>query len=81
MENKQIRVGTVSDRSIADGEVRVLFEDEDDRVSDWLPVIVPKHLEDSSTAIPDVNDTVMCAFISNEDGYCLGVIHQGGNDL
>lgn len=83
MANTLIRVGTVSSRNVEEGTVKVTFEDQDDMVTDWLSVVVPKNLENSSAAIPDVNDEVICVFLASglEDGFCLGVIHQGGVDL
>lgn len=80
MANTLIRKGTVSNRNVSDGVVKVTFKDQDNMVSDWLPVIVPKNLEHSSSAIPNINDTVLCTFLESglEDGFCLGVIHQGG---
>jgi len=78
--NRLIREGTVSNRNVTDGTVKVIFGDQDNMVTGWLPVVVPKHLEDSSLAIPHINDTVVCLFLESglEDGYCLGVLHQGG---
>ncbi|MFX3635459.1 MAG: hypothetical protein ACE3L7_04175 [Candidatus Pristimantibacillus sp.] len=80
MSNTLIRVGIVSDRNVAEGTVKVTFEDQDNMVTDWLPVVVAKNLENSSTAIPNINDTVVCAFLASglEDGFCLGVLHGGG---
>lgn len=79
MANTLIRRGTVSSRSVDEGEVRVTFEDQDDSVSGWLPVVVPKNLEYDELAIPDINDSVVCVFLASglEDGFCLGVLHQG----
>ncbi|WP_020621177.1 hypothetical protein [Paenibacillus daejeonensis] len=78
----QIRVGTVSTRSEERQAVKVVIEDQEDLVTDWLQIIYPpvRVITDSPVAVrmevqlPAVGETVLCVFLSSglETGYCLG---------
>lgn len=67
-----IRVGTVSTVDTEAQSVRVLFEDQDDMVSDELPIVFP--FTDEAFVPPKVEDAVLCVFTATGDGYCLGKI-------
>lgn len=80
-----LRYGIISEVDAAAGKARVHFDD-DDIVSDWLPIIVPKAMEDSFSFMPDVNEHVACMMDENaEAGVVLGSIYSknvkpnGGN--
>lgn len=75
-----VRVGIVSDVSVSRGEVRIIAPDQDDKVTGWLQVVVPRHLKNSDSALPAINDTVVYVSLGSglEAGYCLGVLHEGG---
>ncbi|MFU1797383.1 phage baseplate assembly protein V [Paenibacillus azoreducens] len=76
--NKTIRNGVVSSVSAEQCAVRVLCEDEDNQVTDWLPVVVPQTLKNKDYALPDVGENVVCLFLGNgmETGFCLGSIYS-----
>ena len=61
--------------------VRAAFEDEDGMVSDWLPVLVTAASKNQDYALPDVGDTVVCAFLGNgiSAGFCLGAVYSQAN--
>lgn len=70
MNQRTIKVGTVTSVVQDVGAVRVSFFDEDDAVSAQLPVIMPPGV----TRMPKVKDSVVCIFLSSatSDGFCLG---------
>lgn len=74
-----IRIGIVSDRSADECAVRVVIEDQDELVTDWLPVIVPSAGRTKDFILPDVGDRVVCLFLGNglEAGFCLGSYYSG----
>ncbi|MCM3632928.1 hypothetical protein M3180_06330 [Paenibacillus camelliae] len=69
----------MSDVSVSRGEVRVLNPDQDNKVTGWLPVVVPRHLKNNAAALPAINETVVYVSLGSglEAGYCLGVFHEG----
>ena len=75
-----IRVGVVSDRSVERCAVRVIFEGQDQMVSDWLPVVQPLAGRARFFALPDVGDSVICLFLGTglETGFCAGMYYAGG---
>lgn len=76
---KFIRYGVVS--AVQAGCVRVVFEDEDGMVSDWLP-IVGRNTKDNKDVDPlDVGEDVVCVFLPNgaTSGFCLGAFYHQGN--
>lgn len=71
-----LRYGIISEIDAAAGKARVHFND-DDIVSDWLPLIVPKAMEDSFSFMPDVNEHVACMMDEHsEKGVVLGSIYS-----
>lgn len=75
-----IRVGVVSDRSTKLCAVRVVFEDQDNLVSGWLPVILPQTGSTKDFMLPDIDERVVCLFLGNgiEAGFCIGSFYAGG---
>lgn len=70
--SKLIQAGIVSSVDAAAGTVRVTFPDQDDRVSDDLPVLTPGGWG-SGNALPLSGESVLCAFLGNGSaGFCLG---------
>lgn len=67
-----IKVGTVSTVDVEAQSVRVLFEDQDDMVSEELPIVLP--YTDAVFVPPKVEDAVLCLFTDTGDGYCVGKI-------
>lgn len=75
--SKSVRVGVVSSVSPEQYAVRVICEDEDDLVTDWLPILVPA-LKNVEPTIPDIGDSVVCLFLDDGvEGFCLGSIGGG----
>lgn len=71
-----IRFGIVSERDDPNGKVKVEFA-EDGIVSDWLPVVVSRALNDKFFSLPDVNEHVACVMDENlEEGVVLGAIYD-----
>lgn len=81
MMKSMVRVGTVSDRNPDSCSVRVVFSDQDDLVSDWLPVVLPQALNTCDYSLPDIDETVVCLFLGSgiEAGFCLGAIYTDAN--
>ncbi len=87
-----VRVGTVTDRDVSSGRVRVLFPDSG-LTSGWLyclqapaPVTIGTaeehtHTASSGTWTPAINQTVCCLYlpIPDADGFVLGTIAGGGS--
>lgn len=80
-----LKYGLISDIDTAKGLARVHFND-DDIVSDWLPILVPKAMEDSFSWFPDINEHVACLMDEHaENGVILGSLYNsttapnGGN--
>jgi phage baseplate assembly protein V len=71
-----LKYGVISDINPSAGLARVHFDD-DDIVSDWLPILVPKAMEDSFSFFPDINEQVACLMDENaENGVILGSMYN-----
>lgn len=70
-----IRIGKVSSINYDKGLVAVVFEDKDNIVSDFIPLLSFEY------KMPEVNDLVVCAFLSNgvQRGICLGKYYNNTN--
>ncbi|MCY7485818.1 hypothetical protein [Paenibacillus alvei] len=70
MNQRTIKIGTVTAVSPEVGAVRVSFFDEDNAVSYLLPVIMPPGV----IQMPKVKESVICVFLSSSrnEGFCLG---------
>jgi phage baseplate assembly protein V len=77
-----IRVGVVSDRDPVRCAVRVIFPDQDEMVSGWLPLVVLQARETKEFALPDIDETVVCIFLGSgiEKGYCIGAIYTSDRE-
>lgn len=74
-----LRYGTISSIDADKGLARVQFG-EDEVVSDWLPVLVQKTMNDKYFYMPDVNEHVACLMEENgENGIILGAIYSQAN--
>lgn len=80
-----LRYGLISELDASRGMARVNFND-DGIVSDWLPILVPKAMEDSFSILPDINEHVACLMDEHaENGVILGAMYSkdvkpnGGN--
>jgi len=69
-----LRIGIISTVDQLKRTVRVTYPDKDNLVSGELPVIGPTTLN-----LPIVGDCVLVGYPSNgSNGFCLGVIPDGG---
>lgn len=78
-----VREGIVSAVNPQAHSARVTFPDKDDVVSDWLPVLCLFGMENKSYALPDVGESVICLFASNDDlsgtGFIIGSRYDDKN--
>ncbi len=63
-----IRIGTVSSINYKEGKLRVCFEDQDNIVTDELPMLSFEY------EMPNIGESVLCLFLGNgiTNGFCLG---------
>jgi phage baseplate assembly protein V len=63
-----LRIGTVSSIDYGAGTVRVIIEDQDEIVTDDLPMLSHEY------EMPNVGEVVLCLFLGtgNANGFCLG---------
>lgn len=74
-----IRYGKISEVDASKGRARVNFE-EDEIVSDWLPISMPTTLGNRFEFWPDVNMFVWCIMDENsEDGVIGGALYDDDN--
>lgn len=66
-----LKYGIISEVDTSKGLARVTFDD-DGIVSGWLPVSVPKSLNDKFFAMPDVNEHVWCVMDDNAENGVIG---------
>ena len=70
-----LRYGRINEVDENAGKARVLFDDE--IVSDWLPVLVPKAATDSYFFAPEVGEQVACLMdAQSENGVILGAMYN-----
>lgn len=76
--NQLIRVGKVSSINPQNCTARVVFEDNDDLVSDELPILTRNTLFNKDYWMPDVNEQVLCLFlpIAPSHGFILGSFYS-----
>lgn len=71
-----LRYGLISEIDAAKGMARVNFND-DNIVSDWMPILVSKAMEDSFSFFPDINEHVACHMDEHsENGVILGSMYS-----
>ena len=72
--------GIVTERDSSKGMVRVKFQDHDDMVSYWLPVVQRKTLKNKYIDMPDINEHVACLMEDNyEEGVVIGAIYSNAD--
>ena len=73
-----VRYGTITAVDRKKCMARVLFEDRDDTVSPWLPVMQKNTLHHKFYWMPDIEETAVCLFLSNgqENGLIIGTIYS-----
>lgn len=80
-----IRKGKISTVDGAACRAKVVFEDCDDLVSDWLPVLQPFTGGSKSYFVPEIGTPVVCLFQMNpsgaglSDGVILGAYYDSGS--
>lgn len=71
-----VKEGIVSEVYPERHSARVTFEDKDNVVSAELPIITLWALENKAYALPDVGETVLCIFATNDgttgEGWIIG---------
>lgn len=74
-----IRIGEVCDIDYATGTARVVFDDDDSLVSNFLQVIQRNTYDNQDYAMPDLGEDVVCIFLSSglEEGFILGSVYAG----
>jgi phage baseplate assembly protein V len=74
-----IKIGEVSSVNYANCTARVVFDDDDQLVSNDLPVLHTNSLLNKDHAMPDVGEDVVCLFLPSggEEGFILGAIYAG----
>lgn len=71
-----LRFGIIDQVDAAKGRVRVRFE-EDDILSDWLPMMQSGTLKNKNYSMPDVNEHVVCLMDERaENGAVLGAVYN-----
>ena len=72
-----LRIGVVTDQDASLARLRVRFDELDQMISYWLPVVVPKTQDDKLYWLPDVGEQVVCLMDArDEDGVVLGAIYS-----
>ena len=72
-----MKIGIVDAIDPAACKVRVHFQDQDGVVSDWLPVMQKKTLNDKQYWMPDIGEHVVCLMDDNEEfGVVIGAIYS-----
>jgi len=72
------RVGIVSAVDVKTASAQVIFNDADDMVSNWLPVLQMYAHKNKSYALPDVGEQVLCVFLASglENGFIVGSFYS-----
>lgn len=76
----QLKFGKITEVDAPKGIAKVTFEENDDLVSGWLPMMVPKSKTDQYSIPFDINEHVCCMMDANcEDGVIMGAIYDAAN--
>lgn len=76
----QLKFGHIADIDAAKGLAKVVFEQDDNLLSKWLPIAVPKTKQDKFSIPFDINEHVYCIMDDEcEDGVISGAIYDAGN--
>lgn len=78
---KSIRYGRISSIDPSRMTAKVLFDDEDNTVSDELNIIVRNSKDNKDYALPDIGEHVVCLFLDNDrsTGFILGAVYSRNN--
>lgn len=81
MRDKSIRYGRVSSINPEMMTAKVLFDDEDNNVTDELEIIVRNSKNNKDYALPDVGEYVVCLFLDNDrnSGFIVGAVYSSNN--
>ncbi len=72
-----LRLGIVTDQDLALARLRVRFNELDQMLSYWLPVVVPKTQNDKAYWLPDIGEQVVCLMDTRDEaGVVLGAIYS-----
>lgn len=72
-----LKYGIVTEVDATKGLARVRFDDDEDMVSDWLPMMQAKTLVDKFMIFYDINEHVVCLMDENcEEGVIIGAIYS-----
>ena len=77
--NSLIKIGEVSSVDCARGTARVVFDDDDNLVSNDLQVLQKNTIQNKDYYMPDVGEDVVCIFLPSgtEEGFILGSVYAG----
>jgi phage baseplate assembly protein gpV len=71
------RLGIVAVQDVSAGRVRVTFDEFDQMLSYWLPVVASKTQNDKLYWLPDVGEQVVCLMDARDEaGVVLGAIYS-----
>jgi len=72
-----LRLGIVQAQDPTLGRLRVTFDEFDQMLSYWLPVVVPKTQNDKAYWLPDIGEQVVCLMDGHdESGVVIGAIYS-----
>src|SRR5208283_2545148 len=72
-----LRLGIVKEQDISLARLRVIFNEFDQMLSYWLPVVVPKTQNDKAYWLPDIGEQVVCLMDERDEaGVVLGAIYS-----
>ena len=76
-----LRLGIVKEQDPSLGRLRVAFDEFDQMLSYWLPVVFAKTQDDKAYWLPDLGEQVVCLMDErDEDGVVLGAIYSRADD-
>ncbi len=72
-----VRLGIVKEQDLSLARLRVIFNEFDQLLSYWLPVVVPKTQNDKAYWLPDIGEQVVCLMDARDEaGVVLGAIYS-----
>lgn len=75
-----LKFGKITEVDAAKGLAKVTFEEDDNLLSDWLPMAMPKTLQDKFIIPFDINEHVYCIMDEHcESGVIAGAIYDEAN--
>jgi phage baseplate assembly protein gpV len=76
-QSSALRLGIVQDQDLSLCRLRVTFNEFDQMLSYWLPVVVPKTQNDKAYWLPDIGEQVICLMDERDEaGVVLGAIYS-----